>query len=100
MRPQTKLMDIIPDLYFLWVLPLIASSTTLGSALHGVFFVEAKYHTRFSCSCVPFLMFFFFGGGWNSSWYTFLLGIFIVEFLNDTCLNQISAGLERAKLRR
>lgn len=60
MRPQTKLMDIIPDLYFLWVLPLIASSTTLGSALHGVFFVEAKYHTRFSCSCVPFLMFFFF----------------------------------------
>jgi len=62
MRPQTKLMDIIPDLYFLWVLPLIASSTTLGSALHGVFFCRSKISYPFSSFLRP-IFDVFFGGG-------------------------------------
>lgn len=64
------------------------------------FFCRSKISYPIFLFLRPIFDVFFFGGGWNSSWYTFLLGIFIVEFLNDTFLNQISAGLERAKLRR
>lgn len=81
---QTKLMDNIPDLYFLWDLPLlIASSTTLGSAIAWRFSPPLlSCRSKISYPIFSFLRLIFevLFGGWNGSRYIFGI-IYYCRFL-------------------